>query len=139
MKKRSVKFILKKEKVIITEVGGKVLQVDIGGRVKVISRKDIDRYTKQARRVYPQVEDYNNFETAPYIQLRSDIVGIISEVMVVEDQHVKKDDCLLSISAMKVENEVAAPISGVVKSVSVKKGDSVKVSSKLVKIKNEKV
>ena len=58
--------------------------------------------------------------------------GKILEVKVSVGQAVKAGDTLLILEAMKMQNEIAAPSDGTVKSISVSAGQSVKVRDQLV-------
>ncbi len=63
--------------------------------------------------------------------------GTIVEVLVSIGQTVKAGDGVLVIEAMKMENEVQAPIAGVVISIFAKKGDAVTPDMALVEIQPE--
>ena len=58
--------------------------------------------------------------------------GKIIDVKVSVGQAVKAGDTLLILEAMKMQNEIAAPSDGTVKSISVSAGQSVKVRDQLV-------
>ena len=60
--------------------------------------------------------------------------GTIVDVMVKVGAKVKAGDAVLVIEAMKMENEVPAPVAGTVKAVNVVKGDSVNPDEALVEI-----
>jgi len=60
--------------------------------------------------------------------------GTVVDVLVSIGQTLKAGDPVLVIEAMKMENEVPAPIKGVVKGIHVKKGDSVNPDEALVEI-----
>ena len=60
--------------------------------------------------------------------------GTIVDVKVKIGDKVEAGDGVLVIEAMKMENEIQAPISGVVISVHVKKGDSVAPDETLIEI-----
>jgi pyruvate carboxylase subunit B len=60
--------------------------------------------------------------------------GTIVDVVVKVGAKVKAGDAVLVIEAMKMENEVPAPIAGTVKAVNVVKGDSVNPDEALVEI-----
>ncbi len=60
--------------------------------------------------------------------------GTIVDVLVSVGQAVKAGDGVLVIEAMKMENEVPAPVRGVVKAIHVKKGDSVTPDEALMEI-----
>ena len=51
--------------------------------------------------------------------------GLILDVMVKEGEEVKEDDYLLVLEGMKMENILRAPRDGVVKAISVEKGQVV--------------
>ncbi|MDP3583755.1 MAG: sodium-extruding oxaloacetate decarboxylase subunit alpha [Thiobacillus sp.] len=63
--------------------------------------------------------------------------GTIVDVLVSIGQTVKAGDGILVIEAMKMENEVQAPIAGIVISISAKKGDAVTPDMALVEIQPE--
>ena len=63
---------------------------------------------------------------------KSSIVGIVVKVLVSEGQTVKQGEAVLVLEAMKMESNVVAPVSGVVKAVRVAAGDSVKKGQVLV-------
>jgi len=58
-------------------------------------------------------------------QIMSFIPGTINDVFVRDGEHVRKDQPLLVLEAMKMENTIFAPIDGQVKLVQVKKNDRV--------------
>ena len=60
--------------------------------------------------------------------------GNIVDVLVNVDDKVKAGDPVLITEAMKMETEIQAPVSGVVKEVYVKKGDNVTPDETLIEI-----
>ncbi len=58
--------------------------------------------------------------------------GKVVKVLVAEGDQVKKDQPLVILEAMKMENEFKAPCDGVVKSVKVKGGETVEANATLV-------
>ncbi len=64
----------------------------------------------------------------------SSMPGTIVEIMVKVGDTIKDGDPVLVVEAMKMENEVPAPISGTVKAINVSKGDSVNPDEALVEI-----
>ena len=65
-------------------------------------------------------------------ELLSPIAGIISEIFVKEGEFVKKDQKVLILSAMKMENEIVSEFSGKVKEILVKKDQEVKDGDVLI-------
>jgi len=63
--------------------------------------------------------------------------GTIVDLAVKVGSKLKAGDTVLVIEAMKMENEVSAPIDGVVRAIYVKKGDSVNPDEALVEIEGE--
>ncbi|MFV1992500.1 MAG: sodium-extruding oxaloacetate decarboxylase subunit alpha [Acidiferrobacterales bacterium] len=64
----------------------------------------------------------------------SSMPGTIVEIMVKVGDAIKDGDAVLVVEAMKMENEVPAPVSGTVKAINVNKGDSVNPDEALVEI-----
>ena len=82
---------------------------------------------------YKSNETCNDAQVEQYISpvnLRAS--GYISRICFTEHQHVKKGDTLLILEAMKLENEIKAPVAGKVASIVVSKGASVNASDLLV-------
>ena len=52
--------------------------------------------------------------------------GSVSKIVAKEGQTVKKGDVIIMLEAMKMQNEMASPVAGVVKSINVAVGESVK-------------
>jgi pyruvate carboxylase subunit B len=67
-------------------------------------------------------------------QVTSSMPGRVVDVLVSVGQKVKAGDPVLVIEAMKMENEVPAPIAGTVKAVHITKGDNVNPDEALVEI-----
>ena len=57
---------------------------------------------------------------------RTPIAGLVTEVRVSEGQHVRKDQGVVVVEAMKMENRIGPAVDGVVKVVHVRSGDAVK-------------
>lgn len=70
-------------------------------------------------------------------ELKAPIPGLIVDVIVAPGAVVKAGDGLLVLEAMKMENKLLAAQDGVVKSVSVKKGDTVDKGTILIEFEND--
>ena len=57
--------------------------------------------------------------------IKAPMPGLILDILVDEGQEVKEDEGLLILEAMKMENIITSPRDGVIKSVSVNKGDAI--------------
>ena len=60
--------------------------------------------------------------------------GLIAVIEVKEGQQVAAGDPLLIIDAMKMENELVAPVGGIVKQIAVATGETVEKGTLLVRI-----
>ena len=67
-------------------------------------------------------------------QIKAPMPGNILDVKVTAGQSVKKDDVLVILEAMKMENEIQAPCDGKVTGVNVRKGDTVETQALLCTI-----
>ena len=63
--------------------------------------------------------------------VKSVMPGVVVELLVSEGEPVEKDQPLLILEAMKMQNEIAAVTSGVVKRIHVKEGQAVNSGAKL--------
>ncbi len=66
------------------------------------------------------------------VRIRAQMPGKIVHVLVEEGASVERDQPLLVMEAMKMENEIRAPQAGVVKGVRVKEGQAVETGADLV-------
>ena len=65
------------------------------------------------------------------VPVKSPMPGTILAVKVSEGQQVSAGDVLFILEAMKMENEIAAPVSGTVKKITVNKGSNVETDAVL--------
>jgi biotin carboxyl carrier protein len=66
--------------------------------------------------------------------IKAPMPGLVLEIQVAAGQEVEKDDPLLILEAMKMENVIKAPGHGVVKKVTVKKGEAVDKNQLLIEM-----
>ena len=64
--------------------------------------------------------------------LLSSNARLILEINVLEGQDVKENEALLILEAMKMENVINSPRDGIIKSISVKQGETVDKNSLLI-------
>jgi len=82
--------------------------------------------------------DRLGFKTAADIgegELNAPMPGKILEIMVKEGDHVEVGEPVAILEAMKMENELKAPISGIVESIYVSKDDSLEKDAAILEIK----
>lgn len=81
------------------------------------------------RKYLEKYKQHNKIEivTAP-------MPGKIVELLVEESSHVKEGEAILILEAMKMQNEIIAQVSGKIKKISVKAGDSVTKDDVLMEI-----
>ena len=60
--------------------------------------------------------------------------GVVLDIKVAVGQTVKKGDCVIILEAMKMENEIFAPVDGKVESVVASKGQNVDAGATLITI-----
>ncbi len=71
-------------------------------------------------------------EVLSEISIESPLVGVVAEIAVTRSQQVEKGDLLLTIEAMKMQNEIRAPRAGTVRTVRVKAGQKVSMRQPLL-------
>lgn len=80
---------------------------------------------KHYRQLYVQVDAGDVFAFIP---------GNIMQIFVSQGDHIQKGDALLSLHAMKMDNNICSNVSGVVKKINVKIGDAVSKNDVLIEI-----
>ena len=73
-------------------------------------------------------------ETSSMVSIEAPMPGKIIDILVEEGSEVKVGEPIIILEAMKMQNEIASHVSGVVKSVSVKKNDSVMKDDVMIEI-----
>ena len=64
--------------------------------------------------------------------LKAPMPGVITQVLVASNDHVKKGDVLMTLEAMKMEYSIRAPHDGIILTSYFQAGDQVKVGDELV-------
>ena len=118
MEELVVKVDGKEYKVFVEETQeGKIL-VHCGGDVyEVETKKDVAPGLEK----FQQKKDLAEGNSA----ISAPLPGIVYDVKVKEGQDVKKGQSLITLMAMKMENDITAPRDGKIKELKVKKDDSV--------------
>lgn len=101
-------------------LNGLVFEVDISNT----TRKLIEKYIKQS----------SSTQAAGTYQLKAPMPGLVIKVLAEEGQSVKKDDKLIIIEAMKMENALQSKFDGIIKSIKVQEGNAVEKDQILIEI-----
>ena len=75
----------------------------------------------------------NKTSAAAVQDIKAPMPGLVIELKVEEGQEIKAGDPLIILEAMKMENIIKSPREGVIKSILVKKGQSVEKNQILIK------
>ncbi len=112
------------------KLNGKVYEVEVE-EVKacesiVSTEKNLNNSQNKIKKE-KSVLDFEKLITAP-------MPGTITNILVKENETVKKGQVLAILEAMKMENEIVAPYDGSIKSISIEKGKNVNSGDTLVKM-----
>lgn len=77
----------------------------------------------------------DNIASAKIAEIKAPMPGLVLDIIVEEGIEVKKGDNLLILEAMKMENIIKSPADGVVKKLSIIKGDKVEKNQVLLQFK----
>ncbi len=114
----------------------KVYKVKVNGKVYEVELESVTESAAKISAPNPETSKVQNTtvtngEGSP---LNAPMAGTILDVKVKVGDTIKEGDVVCILEAMKLENEVVAQTSGVVKSIAVAKGDSVSNGQLLVVI-----
>ncbi len=113
----------------------KVYKVKVNGKVYEVELESVKESTGSIEApTQKQVETSAPATNGAGKDLNAPMAGTILEVKVSVGQTVKEGDVICILEAMKLENEVVANCSGVVKSIAVSKGSTVQNGQLIAKI-----
>ena len=75
-------------------------------------------------------------EVSSMVSIEAPMPGKIIDILVEEGAEVKEGEPIIILEAMKMQNEITSHVTGIVKSVSVKKNDSVMKDDVMIEIQN---
>ncbi len=128
MKKFKVKINNKEYKVDVEEISSDPRKLISSNSRESVVGKSIRKPTKTV--TYSNVSETSSAEESVN-DIKAPLPGVVSLKCKVGDK-VKKDDLLLILESMKMENPIIAHKSGVIKSISVSNGFSVKSGDTLL-------
>jgi len=115
----------KEYEVEILEENQNKLKIKLGKEEFIFGREEAEKKVSVAKTSFPK----RNFSKK---EIKAPITGIISEILVKESEFVKKDQKVLILSSMKMENEIISDFEGKVKEILVKKNQEVKEGDVLI-------
>jgi biotin carboxyl carrier protein len=86
-------------------------------------------------RISKKFENRKAYKPADPKIIMSFIPGTVIDILVKEGEHVEKGDELLILDAMKMQNRLKSPVAGIIKKISVTKGDKVSKGAVLLELK----
>lgn len=122
--------------------------VTIDGKSYSVGVEEVESTESGVPFVQPVVKNVNQVQTAPVAEVKpatkpaanangekvlSPFPGLIKNLLVAEGATVKKDQAIVVLEAMKMDNDITAPCDGVV-SFNVKSGDNVETDAVLAVI-----
>jgi len=110
------------------EVNGTVYEVEIHKEVKETKTPIIIRQN------LPPSKEHKTLITSQITKINAPLPGNIIQIFVKEGDNVEKEEKLLMMEAMKMENTILAEKSGIIKSINVISGDSVLQGDTLLEI-----
>lgn len=128
-------------KVAVGDIENNIAQVEVNGvPYKVELEEKKSPTVKSVRPVAaPRTESGQKIISKPVVAstastIKSPLPGVIVDIKVKVGDTLKSDDVVVILEAMKMENDIHAGKSGVVKAINVNKGDSVLEGTDLVVI-----
>ncbi|NJM15054.1 MAG: biotin/lipoyl-binding protein [Bacteroidales bacterium] len=120
----------------IQKMEDNVVTLDVNGSVYEVEVHEQKKQSKTpilVRKPLPiEVKEVEKKERGTSTPVLAPLPGTIIQLMTKEGDIVKKGQCLMTMEAMKMENNVLAEREGVVEKIFVKPGDSVLQGDKLV-------
>lgn len=114
-------------RIVDADPSGKKIRVESEGEVFTIEIKDEFDLTLEKM-------GFNASAGKQIKNIKAPMPGLVLEINVIEGQEVKKDDKLLILEAMKMENSLKIPADAVIKSVLVTKGQVVEKGQVLIEL-----
>jgi acetyl/propionyl-CoA carboxylase alpha subunit len=112
-------------RLLILDTVKKVAQIKVDGyRFEVKQEDEYDALLKTLGMGAGVVKKVND--------MKAPMPGVVLDIKVIIGQEIKKDDPIVVLEAMKMENLLKSPIDGVIKGVSISKGETVEKNRVLV-------
>lgn len=121
----------------ILEVENNIARVEVNGTVYEVELHKEIKETKTPtiiRQNIPLPKEPKPLTTSQITKVTTPLPGIVMEIYVREGDKVEKEDKLLMMEAMKMENIITADKGGIIKKINVKAGDSILQGDTLMEI-----
>jgi pyruvate carboxylase subunit B len=126
MSKYRVNLNGKDIEVSLLEQSGRSIKFDVSGNIYQVELDNI--HTESSNTIEHESSAILNSSGS----VTSPLPGLIVKIAVKEKQEVKANQLLLTIEAMKMENNIFSPVSGKIKKIHVKQGQEVKNKELLI-------
>jgi biotin carboxyl carrier protein len=113
----------------------KIIKTAEGTKIKINEKEFIFTEKEKPNKIFTPQFLISKKETLEKEKILAPIPGELGEVFVKEGEKIKKGQKLLTIFAMKTENEILAPREGIIEKIFVKKGEKVQKDQELLEIK----
>ncbi len=128
-------------KVAVGDIENNIAQIEVNGVPYKVELEEKKAPTVKSVRpvAAPRTESGQKIISKPTVKssastIKSPLPGVIVDIRVKVGDTLKSDDVVVILEAMKMENDIHAGKSGVVKAINVNKGDSVLEGTDLVTI-----
>ncbi len=113
-------------------MNAKKYHITLNGKVYEVEIEEVSSTDQVAKQEIKQDVAPTSIQNSESIT--APMPGTIINVLVKEGQAVKKGQVVAILEAMKMENEIVAPVDGVVEAISVGKGQNVNLGDDLLEI-----
>nr|WP_321451331.1 biotin/lipoyl-containing protein [uncultured Carboxylicivirga sp.] len=91
-------------------------------------------FTIETEKSFKRLKKITQKNSVSKMAIKAMLPGMICEVPVELNQTIKKGEVLLTLEAMKMQNEIVAPLDGVISKIHIKEGDNVLKDQMLIEI-----
>ena len=120
----------------ISEIKENLLKVRVENEDYFFSKDEFDRLVLIERKDYPSLESIRKSEVVPNLpqekEIKTPIAGIVSKIHVKNGETIRIGQTVITLVAMKMENEIISESYGRVKEIEVKEKQFVNSGEKLI-------
>jgi len=91
-------------------------------------------FTIETEKSFKRLKKIAQKNSVSKVAITAMLPGMICDVLVEKNQPVQKGEVLLTLEAMKMQNEIVAPVDGVVSQIHIKQGDNVLKDQMMIEI-----